>query len=210
MIWVSNHAYFCVEPGKSCATTAIQEWTKESSWPISEISAGCHINKILLIKKKVCFKSNLWSNLWFTNLLCGVKTCWFLWHWCIHLWIGQGISTKTLFHFWKWEEPVPGNEVGQEIPGAPVSGTWTLELCSQVDSIFPSPAEMEKQIGYSPVRRSNLHISFFTKLSRKAWQHVLTFILKIYEKIALKHSSYLCPFMWASCGLTFLQRKKVK
>jgi len=33
------------------------------------------------------------------------------------------VSTKTLFPFRKGEEPVPENQVGEEIPGAPVSGT---------------------------------------------------------------------------------------
>lgn len=102
---------------------------------------------------------------------------------------------------------VPENEVGQEIPGAPVSGTWTLELCSQADSIFPSPAEMEEQIGSDPVRGSEFHTSYFTKLSRKVWLHVITFILKIWKKIPLRSSSDLCLFMWADCGLRFSQRK---
>lgn len=44
---------------------------------------------------------------------------------------------------------MPGNQVGDEIPGAPVSGTRAPELHPELGSIFLRLAETEKQVGYN-------------------------------------------------------------
>lgn len=58
---------------------------------------------------------------------------------------------------------MPGNQVEDEIPGAPVFGTSAPELCSELGRIFPRLAEMEKHIGCNPMMGSDPHFSFFPK-----------------------------------------------